>query len=84
MSESEKIMKRLLEDLNIPMEKVKGMNYPQIEILECESVIDDGYEELIGKIFSVDFYCEDKVAIEYENNLIWFKDGEYKKVENNN
>jgi len=84
MSESEQIMKRILKDLNIPMEKVKGWSCPQIEILNCESVIDDGYEKLTGKVFYIEYYCENKVAIEYENNLIWFRDGEYKLIENNN
>lgn len=83
MSESEKIMKRILNDLNIPMEKIKGWDCPQVEILNCESVINDGYGELIGKIFYIEYFCENKIAIEYENNLIWFRDNEYKSNGNN-
>ena len=81
MSKSENFMERILKDLNIPHCDPKSMKIEKVRILDCISVKDDGFDDLIGKSFIVAYKCENQVGIEYNKNIVWFNIGEYEYVE---
>lgn len=78
MSNNENFLEKVLKELNIPTNEPK---IERVKILSAESVKDDNYEELIGSTFIVSFKCEDRVGIEYNNDILWLKSNEYEFVE---
>jgi hypothetical protein len=74
-------MEKVLTELNIPNNKHDESKVERVKILDMDSIKDDNYEDLIGLTFVVSFKCEDRVGIEYNNEVLWFKSGEYEFVE---
>lgn len=78
---SKNYMERILKDLNIPHYLPEDMKIEKVKILNCVSIKDDGFSDLVGKSFIVSYKFENQVGIEYDKNIIWFKTGEYEFVE---
>jgi hypothetical protein len=81
MKNTENFIENILKELDIPINKYDESKIEKVKILSAESIKDDNYEELIGSTFIVSFKCEDRVGIEYNNDILWFKSSEYEFVE---
>lgn len=80
MNRNEEMIKKILKGLKLTTITDKDLKFVKVKILNKQSVIDKGYEELIGKEFYLRFACENKVCIDDGNMGVWFGANEYEFV----
>lgn len=80
MNESENAIKNILRGLDVPIVESKNLKYKKVKVLNCESIINDGYEEIIGKNFNILFEFKDTIIIEFNSENISLKTGEYEII----
>lgn len=76
----ENAIEKILKGLKISSVTDKELRLVKVKILDCQSVKDNGYEELIDKTFKLKFAYEKRVCIDNKNTGVWFDNGEYEFI----